>query len=89
MESALSDFKGLRGKYTDLVKNGSPAPLDHLKSAYFSGVIDGFRLVWKMFDEPPTEEQFDTWVRGITNQQDNGQAKIFKIGETGEKVNWK
>lgn len=60
-KDTLEAIKKNEEKFTELVKSGSKDPLDYHYMSYFSGMHNGFNLVWKALDGL-SEEEYDELV---------------------------
>ena len=58
---ALDAIKDMESQYAERCKNGSKDQIDYLEMSYFSGLHNGFKLVWYILDnsEKIKEEDFN------------------------------
>ena len=62
LNSTLNAIKGNEALFANKVKQGSEKPMDFYLMAYYSGLHNGFSLVFHALDKKFTEAEYDEAV---------------------------
>lgn len=67
---ALKKIKEKEEFYTKLVQNGTKDPMDYHYMSYYSGLHNGFNLVWHVLDNHINDKEFDRLIEEVLQSEE-------------------